>query len=85
MTKNLVTTLLGLGVAILFVSSLGLAKAQTMTKTIDIVYPTKVGGGPMLQPGMYRVELQTNSKSPELDFYQSRQQVAEVPVKLVPS
>jgi hypothetical protein len=85
MKKNVVTTLLGLGIAILLVASLGLAKAHPITKTIQILNPTKIGGGTMLQPGVYRVELQANSQSPELGFYQSGKQVAEVPVKLAPS
>jgi len=67
------------------VAGLGLAKVHPMTKTIEILNPTEVGSGTMLKPGVYRVELQASSQSPELDFYQSRKQVAEVPVKLVAS
>ena len=85
MKNNFVTTSLGLGIAILFAASLGLAKTKTMTKTIQILYPTEVSGGTPLKPGMYQVELLANSQSPEVGFYQNHTQIAEAPVKLVPS
>ncbi|HEV2383319.1 MAG TPA: hypothetical protein VG206_26435 [Terriglobia bacterium] len=83
MKKNFMTTLLGSGIAILLVASLG--QARMNTATVDIVDAAQIGEGTILKPGTYRVELLTNSQSPELGFYQNRKQVAETPVKLVPS
>jgi len=83
MKKNFATALLGSAIAILLVVIPGLAK--TRMTTVEIVDPAQIGEGTVLKPGTYRVELLTNSQSPELGFYQNRKQVAETPVKLVPS
>jgi hypothetical protein len=50
---------------------------------VDIVGVTKVPGGPMLQPGTYRVTLLNTSSVPEIGFYQEGKLVGQAPVKLV--
>jgi hypothetical protein len=55
------------------------------TRTIQILYPTEIAGKTTLKPGTYRVRLDAASHSPTLDFYQNSKQIAEAPVKLVPS
>ena len=82
MRRNLKTVLLGSVTAVLLVAGLGLAK--TSMKTVDILNQVQIAGK-TLQPGMYRVELDTAMATPTLEFYQHNKQIAQAPVKLVPS
>jgi len=81
MKHNYITALFSAGIVTFFAVSLGVAK--TTTKTIQILYPAQIADGTILQPGMYRVALNTVSQNPTLDFYQNGRQVAQAPVKLV--
>src|SRR5690242_18701678 len=70
----------------LFALSLGSAMAKpgiVKCKTVDVVYQSKLGNGPELQPGQYKVEVNEASTTPEVMFYQDGKLVAKAPVKLV--
>jgi hypothetical protein len=80
--RNLTTVLLSsVTAAVLFA---GLALASTTTKTVDILNRVQVAGK-TIAPGMYRVELNTSTTTPTLEFYRHNKEVAQTPVKLVPS
>jgi hypothetical protein len=70
----------------LFALSLGSAMAKpgiVKSKTVDVVYQAKLGNGPELQPGQYKLAVSEASSTPEVMFYQDNKLVAEAPVKLV--
>lgn len=70
-----------LGVVFALLLTAGLAQAKT--KTINLSYPAKLGDGPELQPGSYRIELVRDTEKPELIFYREKTAVARTPAKLV--
>jgi hypothetical protein len=61
------------------------ARTSSHTKSgdIDVIYPSKIASGPELQPGTYKVELDSKATSPEILFYQNSKLVAQAPAKLV--
>jgi hypothetical protein len=63
-------------IAILFLATVAMAKE------ISIHYPAKLGNGPELQPGTYKIELVKNQNSPEVLFYKGRELVARTPAKV---
>jgi hypothetical protein len=63
-------------IAILFLATVAMAKE------ISIHYPAKLGNGPELQPGTYKIELVKNQTSPEVLFYKGRELVARTPAKV---
>jgi len=65
--------------AILVLTGAGLALAHE----VKISYEAKLGNGPGLQPGTYRVEVVKGQDSTEAAFYQGKDLVAQVPVKIV--
>lgn len=82
MTKTLVAAAAGSAALVLLLANPGFAK--TATKTIQILNQVQVAGT-TLKPGSYQVAIDTSSRSPMLDFYRNRKQVAQTPVKLVSS
>ncbi len=60
-----------------------LSKSTNKSADIEIGQQARLGNGPELQPGSYKVTLVTNSNSPEAAFYQNGKLVAQVPVQLV--
>ena len=79
MTKRLVSCVLGAGMAITL--SAGMAAAKSGTVNFD--HAARLGNGPTINAGEYRVTVMNQSSNPEVDFYQGGKQVAEVPVTLV--
>jgi len=47
---------------------------------VKIEYQTKLGNGPEIEPGTYRLELVRNQDAAEAAFYQGKVLVASVPV-----
>ncbi len=62
---------------------LRLSKSTNKSANIEISQQARLGNGPELQPGSYKVTLVSNSNSPEVAFYQNGKLVAQVPVQLV--
>jgi hypothetical protein len=50
---------------------------------VSILHRAKVGNGPELQQGTYRVEVVKNENSSQVRFYRGKSLVLEVPAKLV--
>jgi hypothetical protein len=74
--RNLKYHLPAMTIAILFLATVAMAKE------ISIHYPAKLGNGPELQPGTYKIELVKNQTSPEVLFYKGRELVARTPAKV---
>jgi hypothetical protein len=49
---------------------------------VKIDLGAKLGNGPEMQPGTYRVELLKNQNAPEAVFYKGRSEVARVPITI---
>jgi hypothetical protein len=64
-------------------TALARPSAAVKSSTVDVLYQARLGNGPELQPGQYKVKVSENSSAPELMFYQDNKLVAETPVKLV--
>ena len=79
MTKRFVLCVLGASMAITL--SAGMAAAKSSTVHFD--RPTRLGSGPTINAGSYRIVLMNQSSDTEVAFYQGGKQVAEVPAKLV--
>ncbi len=71
--------LLGMTIALLCAAALGVAKSDQ----VNIIYETRVGNGPTLKPGVYKLAVINDPQSPKVQFYQNGKRVAEVPAKLV--
>jgi hypothetical protein len=69
----------GLVTFIIVLVAAGLALAHEVT----ISYQAKLGNGPALQPGTYRLEVVKNQGASEAAFYQGKELVIRVPVTLV--
>lgn len=52
----------------------------SMGHDVKIDYQTKLGNGPKIEPGTYRLELVKNQDATEAAFYQGKVLVASVPV-----
>jgi len=74
MSYKLLYRVLATAVFVLVTAGLSLAH------DVKINYQTKLGNGPELQPGTYRLELVKNSDATEAAFYQGKVLVASVPV-----
>jgi len=59
------------------------AAGLTLAREVTMTYQAKLGEGPELQPGTYRVELIKNQETSEVAFYQEDDLVAQVPVTIV--
>jgi hypothetical protein len=76
-------------IVMLFVAGVASAKFPRLTKStnksadIEIQQGARLGNGPDLQPGSYKLTLVNNSNSPEAAFYRKGKLVAQVPVQLV--
>lgn len=53
------------------------------TSQVQILYTSKIANGPELKPGMYKVEVATDSQQPEVQFYQNNHLIAEAQAKAV--
>jgi hypothetical protein len=90
METSISKSVLGVVVALLFVTGMALARgshrADTRGKSsgLDIEWAATIPNGPSLQPGHYKVTLVTQSGASELDFYQNRKLVGQASVTLVP-
>lgn len=51
--------------------------------TVDFLYAAKLGNGPEIQPGNYKMTLMDDSNTPKVGFYQNGKLVAETSAKLV--
>jgi hypothetical protein len=71
--------LLGMTMALLCAAALGVAKSDQ----VNIIYETRVGNGPTLKPGVYKLAVINDPQSPKVQFYQNGKRVAEVPAKIV--
>ncbi|HMD99440.1 MAG TPA: hypothetical protein VKM93_19195 [Terriglobia bacterium] len=69
--------LLAAVVFVLFAASLGLAHTVTIGKG------ARLGNGPEVQPGTYRLEVIKNQSTTEAAFYKGRDLVVRVPITLV--
>lgn len=80
---------LAAAVASLFAAGVASAKLPRPNKSanksagVQIVEQARLGNGPELQPGDYRVTLVENSNSTEVAFYRNGKLVAQVPVQVV--
>jgi len=54
----------------------------TLAHEVTITEPAKLGNGPEIQPGTYRVEVVKNQDTSEAVFYKGRDLVVRVPVTL---
>ena len=50
---------------------------------IHVIYQSQVANGTALEPGNYKVELDNQTSSPKVLFYQQGKLVAQAPAKLV--
>jgi hypothetical protein len=76
-------------VAVLLVTGMAFARSHRAdsgekSAGVDIEQAATVPGGPSLAQGHYKVTLNTQSSSPELEFYQGRKLVGQAPVSVVP-
>ncbi len=73
----------GMGYQILstFVCTLAFMSIAT-AQELSIGERMRIGNGPELQPGTYRVEIVTNQDSAEVNFFQGSDLVVTVPVTL---
>lgn len=76
--SNFLKSMLGVTVAVLFLTALGFAKSNQ----VDIIYRARVGQS-VLKPGTYKVDVINDPQSPQVQFYLNGNQVAEVPAKLI--
>jgi hypothetical protein len=79
MRRKVFVSVFGTAFALLLAAGL----AQAKTKEINLAQPARLGDGPELQPGSYRIELVRDAQKPELIFYRDRTEVARAPAKLV--
>ena len=59
------------------------AGAVSLAHDVTITYHVKLGNGPELQPGTYRVELMKNQEISEASFYDGDELVARVPMTII--
>jgi hypothetical protein len=77
-------------VAVLLVAGVAFARRPSHADSrgrsagVDILWRAMVPNGPSLSQGHYKVTLNTQSSSPELEFYQDGTLVGQAPVTLVP-
>jgi hypothetical protein len=64
-------------IALLFTAGISLAHEVTISNL------AKLGNGPQIEPGTYRVEVLKNQESPEVIFYEGEDEVIRTQVKLV--
>lgn len=69
-------------VSVGFARSSGSARAPHKTIHLDVPQAARLGNGPELNAGSYRVTI-TESASPKVEFYQQGKLIVETPAKLV--
>jgi hypothetical protein len=90
MKTKISKTTLGAIVAVLLVSGMAFARrshnadSRGRSAGVDIEWSAMIPNGPSLSQGHYKVTLNTQSGSPELEFYQDGKLVGQAPVTLVP-
>jgi len=91
MKRDLVNKAMLVATGILVAASMAFAKfplfdlghSSKKSANVNLFEPGRIPGGPTLQPGKYKVVLNSNSPTPEIGFYQNGKLVAQVPAKLV--
>ncbi len=68
---------------LLTVMLVGVSAAITLAKNVQVSDPARLGNGPELQPGTYRIELINNQDGSECLFYKGRNLVVRVPTKVI--
>jgi hypothetical protein len=68
-----------LGMAAVLLAGVGLSRAHEVV----ITYEAKLGSGPQLQPGTYRLEIVSNGDLSLAAFYQGSELMAQAPVTIV--
>lgn len=85
--KPLLTSVVASLFALVFVAGVASAKRRDRSAdksaTVDISQSAQVLNGPTLQPGTYQVKVLGESGTPQVEFYQGRKLVAQVPATLV--
>ena len=87
--RNLQQTALTFAVAFLFASGLAFAKLPKWAKSagnageISLASSAKLANGPELKAGTYKVEVLSNSNSPDVVFYKNGKVVARTAAQLV--
>jgi hypothetical protein len=79
MTRKVVKTVFAAAAASLVLAGLAFAKA----KDVNITYTARLGSGPEIQAGSYKVDVITGQPTPEVVFYKGGEIVAKAPAKLV--
>ena len=70
-----------LAIALLFATSLALAKTETTE--VDITHLSRVGTIQSLKPGSYLIEVMLSQKTPEVLFYRDGKPVAKTAATIV--
>jgi|GEM_PF-1343777 len=89
MKRHVSTSLLAAAVALLLAAPIASAKlfnsshSDHKSANVDFLYAARLGNGPEIQPGTYRITIMDDSTSPKVGFYQNGKLVAETSVKLV--
>jgi hypothetical protein len=88
MKSKITKTTLEAIVVVLLVSGMAFARRHSDSRGksagVDIEWSAMIPNGPSLQQGHYKVTLDTQSASPELEFYQDGKLVGQAPVTVVP-
>ena len=79
MTQKVGTIILPVVLAVLTAASMAFAR----TSNIDISEAYKLGNGPTIKAGWYKVKVLDSQTKPEAVFYKNGKEVAEVPVQLI--
>ncbi|HEV2425122.1 MAG TPA: hypothetical protein VGZ29_09880 [Terriglobia bacterium] len=77
MKRRAIVRVVGLVAFLLAGAGIGLAHE------VFITYQAKLGNGPELQAGTYRVEIVKNQDLSEVAFYQGKELIAQVPITIV--
>jgi hypothetical protein len=59
-----------------------IAASLALAHEVNIVYQAKLGNGPELQPGTYRLDVVKNQDTSEALFYKGRELVIRVPITI---
>jgi hypothetical protein len=89
MKRHVSTSLLAAAIALLLAAPIASAKlfefshSNHKSATVNFLYAAKIGNGPEIQPGNYKITLMDDSTSPKVGFYQNGKLVAETSARLV--
>jgi len=89
MKRHVLTSLVVAAVALLLAAPIASAKlfdfshSNHKSANVNFLYAAKLGNGPEIQPGNYKMTLMDDSSSPKVGFYKDGKLVAETSAKLV--